>query len=373
MRIDNMHRAFQSRFHGALTFGNNHIEKLRERSQMEEVMSVMREADAIENLHKKYGIPLPKVYNLYTAGFNKPDEAVILGVYGDKAFKKFPKPDIYGHDGTVSNDGDLLFLNGRAHPNEHVGDAYAAMIVAHPLQVLKELARRQRAQGVDPLFILTYLTGVREGGKMKPGDLGLIIDDAELTNIVHPGHGPRSILDQYFGSHFQPKAGRNKVEAKTFADFAKEYGYKNIFPVAGVGTPGTTEYQGYLEIGLLDVAFAKAKDDNLGILAEQIFGQGGKEKLSLLFGMGITSELATLRQTLPGEDDFRVLAFGLATDLVGGDQSLVIDHNAVVEAAFASGEQHRNMLLKYGRSDAKMSLAVKDFSIKAKFKEQKKF
>ncbi|MEK7109594.1 MAG: hypothetical protein AAB876_00060, partial [Patescibacteria group bacterium] len=156
------------------------------------------------------------------------------------------------------------------------------------------------------------------------------------------------------------------------ADFAKEYGYKNIFPVAGVGTPGTTEYQGYVEIGLLDTAFEKAKE-NLGILAEEIFGEKGKEKLSLLFGMGITSELATLRQTFPGEDDFRVLAFGLATDLVGGAQSLVIDHNEVVTAAFANGEKHRNMLLKYGRSDAKMSLPTKDYSIKAKFKEQKKF
>ena len=372
MQMDNIQRALQSKFHGALTFGNSHIEKLRERSQMEEVTSVMAEADAIENLHKKYGMPLPKVYNLFTAGFNRPDEAVIMGVYGDKTFKKFPKPDIYGHDGTVSKDGDLLFLNGRAHPNEYAGDEYAAIVVAHPLQVLKELTRRQRAQGVDPLFILTYLTGVREGHAMKPGDLGLIIDDAELTNIVHPGHGPRSILDQYFGAHFQPKAGRNKEEAKTFVDFTKEYGYKNVFPVVGVGTPGTTEYQGYLEIGLLDTAFEKAKE-NLQILAEQIFGPKGKEKLSLLFGMGITSELATLRQTLPGEDDFRVLAFGLATDLVGGNQSLVIDHNTVVEAAFVSGKEHRDMLLKYGRSDAKMTLTTKDFSIKAKFKEQKKF
>lgn len=371
MQIENALRAFQAKFHGAFAIGNPHKEKLRERMQMEEVMSVMKEVDAIENLHKKLGIPLPKVYNLYTAGFNKPDEAVIIGVYGDKTFKKFPKPDIYGHDGTVSNDGELLFLNGRAHPNERAGDEYAAMVVAHPLQVLKELARRQRAQ-VDPLFILTYLTGVREGHPMKPGDLGLIIDDAELTNIVHPGHGPRSVLDQYFGAHFQPKAGRNKEEAKTFADFAKEYGYKNIFPVAGVGTPGTTEYQSYFEIGLIDVAFEKAKE-NLGILAEGIFGEKGKEKLSLLFGMGITSELATLRQTFPGEDDFRVLAFGLATDLVGGAQSLVINHNEVVAAAFANGEKHRDMLLKYGKSDAKMSLSVKDFSIRKKFQEQKKF
>lgn len=372
MQIENALRALQAKFHGAFSTGNLHKEKLRERMQMEEVMSVMKEADAIENLHKKHGILLPKVYNLFTAGFNRPEQAVILGVYGDNTFKKFPKPDIYGHEGTVSEDGSLLFLNGRAHPNEHAGDEYAAMVVAHPLQVLKELARRQRTQGVDPLFILTYLTGVREGHAMEPGDLGLIIDDAELTNIVHPGHGPRSILDQYFGAHFQPKAGRNQEEAKTFAEFAKEYGYKNVFPVAAVGTPGTTEYQSYFEIGLLDSAFEKAKE-NLGMLAEKIFGEKGKDKLSLLFGMGITSELATLRQTLPGEEDFRVLPFGLATDLVGGAQSLVIDHNEVVAAAFANGEKHRDMLLKYGRSDAKMSLQTKDFSIKAKFKEQKKF
>ncbi len=343
------------------------LQEQRSQRQMLEVASVMHGADAIEARYSKLGIPLPSVINLFTAGFDKPENAVIVGVCGDETFADFPRPDIYGHAGTISAIGDTTFMNGRAHPNEWAGQDDAAMIIAHPLQVWKEIARRQRAIGIDPLFVFTYLVGTREGHAIKPGDVGLILDDMELTNVVHPGHGARGILDEYFGPHFQPKAGRasNLEMAKLYADFARNEGYINMFPAAVCGTPGTTEYQSFLEVGLLDQAFAQAQAANLGEITQQVFGS--LENLSLLYGMGVTAELATMRQTFEGEPDFKVLALGLATDSVGGRQSLVVDHSAVVAAAFAAGEEHKKKLLKFENGYVSHLLQpLPDFSIRAK-------
>lgn len=324
----------------------NELQEKRTQRQMIEVASVMHGADAIEAQYAHLGLPLPSIINVFTAGFNKPDNAVQVGVCGDETFIDFPQPDILGHAGTISAVEDTTYINGRAHPNEWVGHEDAAMIVAHPLQVWKEIARRQRTKGIDPLFVFTYLVGTREGHALKPGDVGLILDDMELTNVVHPGHGPRGILDEYFGPHFQPKAGRSSHLniAKQYADFARENGYVNIFPAAVCGTPGTTEYQSSLEVGLLDQAFAQ-QTANLGETAAQVFGT--PDNLSLLYGMGVTAELATMRQTFEGEPDFKVLALGLATDSVGGSQSLVIDHPSVVAAAFRAGEEHKKKLLQF--------------------------
>ncbi len=343
----------------------------RQNRQMREVAAITQGADAIETHYSRLGIPLPNTVHLFTAGFNSPEGAQIIGACGDEVFAGFPPPDIYGHAGTISALGDKTFMNGRAHPNEWTGYEDGPMIVARPLQTWKEIARRQRARGFDPLFVLTYLVGVREDSSLKPGDVGLIIDDTELSNTVHPGHGPRGILDTYTGSHFQPKAGRasNLELAKRYSQFALDNGYGNMYPAAACGTPGTTEYQSFLEVGLLDAALEKARAGNLGIVAKQVFGDAGPEKLSLLYDMGITAELATMRQTFEGEEDFKVLALGLATDAVGGEQSLVVDHNAVVGAAFAAGAAHRDMLLRFGDSyDPRLPRPMPDFSIQGKLK-----
>jgi len=355
-----------SRLHG--------LSEQRRQKQLQEVASVTREADAIEHFYFSQNLLLPKVINIFTAGFDKPEKAVQIGTYGDDVFTGFPPPDIEGHAGTVSVvDGEITILNGRAHPNEWAGCEDAPLIVSHPLQVWKEIARRQRTyHGIDPLFVLTYLVGVREGHILRPGDVGLIIDDTELTNVVHPGHGPRSIADAFFGSHFQPKAGRssNLEIAKMYADFAKKNKYNNLYPAAVCGTPGTTEYQGYLEVGLLDGAFNEAQNRALGKMAQETFGEEAANSLSLLFGMGVTAELATMRQTFPDEPDFRVLALGLATDSVGGDQSLTIDHGAVVNAAFAAGKNHSDKLLQFEHGfNAQVSKPFQDFSIKSKIRD----
>lgn len=362
-----IHQLAQEQASSPTRLGLNELEAKRSQRQMLEVASVLHGADAIETRYAQLGIPLPKVINLFTAGFSRPEEATVVGVCGDEVFVNFPQPDIYGHEGTISALGDKTFSNGRAHPNEWAGQEDAAMITAHPLQVWKEIARRQRAKGIDPLFVFTYLTGVREGQALQPGDVGLILDDTELTNVVHPGHGARGILDEYFGPHFQPKAGRasNLDVAKQYADFANREGYGNIYPAAVCGTPGTTEYQSFLEVGLLDSAFAQVSGANLGEIARATFGT--QDGLSLLYGMGVTAELATMRQTFEGEPDFKVLALGLATDLVGGSQSLVVDHPAVVAAAFAAGEKHKQKLLQFeDQYNPRLVQPIRDFSIRAK-------
>ena len=346
------------------------IEQRRTRQSIE-IASVVGEANIIEEFYNSQNIPFPKIINLFTAGFNKPETAKQIGTYGDDNFINFPPPDISGHPGTVSVDEDITFLNGRAHPYEWVGNENASTIISHPLQVWKEIARRQRARGIDPLFVFTYLVGVREGQVLKPGDVGLILDDTELTNIVHPGHGAREILDEHFGSRFQPKAGRstNMEVAKAYVDFARKIGYKNLFPTVVCGTPGTTEYQSFFEVALLDAAFNNLKDSGLSNAVINTFSKEALGKLSLLYGMGVTAELATMRQTFPKEPDFRVLALGLATDSVGGSQSLVIDHEAVVKAALAAGEEHRDRLLQFEKKfDARLLQPIQDFSIQSKIK-----
>ena len=114
------------------------------------------------------------------------------------------------------------------------------------------MQRRQRAdQGIDPPIILTYVTGVVVGHKMKPGDAGIIVSDSEQTNVMHPGFGPVALLDQYLGPHFEPKLGRSATVAlaQKFTALARD---RNIplFPVSVCGTPGTPEFQNDEEVAM---------------------------------------------------------------------------------------------------------------------------
>lgn len=341
--------------------------------QKRELASIMHDADAIEKFFLSRNTPLPVLYNLCTIGFDSPKEAEQIGKYGKGMFHNFVPPEIPGHEGTVSYHDGMLFFNGRAHPNEWAGNEKGPMIVSHQLNVIKELIRRQRTKdGVDPLVVLTYVVGVREGHPLQPGDLGMILDDTEMTNIIHPGFGARALLDQHEGSHFQAKAGRssNFEVAKAFADYAKENSYNRVFPAVAAGTPGTTEFQSYLEVALLDEAFERVRQGNLKKLVDDVFGEGGAERLSLLFDMGITSELATMRQKNKGEKEFNYIAFGLGTDLVGGVQSMSIDHDAVFDKAVKEGEYHRDHIMNFARRfSTKLPQKLPDYSLRANFKK----
>jgi hypothetical protein len=361
-------------------------QKERETVQALEVISVKIAADAIEELLTEKGFSRPAIYSILTAGMDVPEEAVLLGKYGEggSAFASFPKTDIYGHAGEVyslkiAGERTMLIMKGRAHPYEWSKDPYGDMVVAHPLQVMKEISRRQRTDdGEDPIFILTYLTGVREGQNMRPGDLGVILDDTPGDNDSHPGQGPRAILDEFFGERFQPKDNRASTItlAESFVQFAESKDIK-IFPVAAIGTPGTTEFQSSLEATLYDDAFQKALEEgNFGQTVRKI---AKEDDAAQLFCMGVTEELATLRQTLsskdnkePKEADFKVMALGLATDAVGGAQSTEINHGEVVTAAFVQGKMYRDLIMEFVNSPKlasmiKMKESMPDYSIRTRF------
>ncbi len=344
--------------------------KVRERLnfQKKELKSIVSDADAIEKYFKKRNLPLPFLYNLCTIGLTPPEGTEQIGKYGEGIFYGFAPTEIKGHEGTVSYEDGMLFFNGRAHPNEWAGDAVGPMIVAHQLNVIKELIRRQRAwDGVDPLVVLTYVVGVREGHPMKPGDLGLVMDDAELTNINHPGHGARDVLNEKEGPHFQAKAGRssNLQVAKEFVEYAQDTSYDRLYPVITVGTPGTTEYQGYMEVGSLDNDFDRTRQGNIQYDVREVFGETGMDKLSLTLDMGITAELATMRQKHNDEKEFNYIAFVLGTDPVGGEKSKNIDHDQVHDMAVAEGPFHRGHIIEFARRfNPRLSQKLSDYSIK---------
>lgn len=344
--------------------------KVRERLryQKSELASILRDADAIDAYFAKRKLPLPLLYNLCTIGLTPPEQTEQIGKYGEGIFYGFTPPEIKGHEGTVSYEDGKLYFNGRAHPNEWAGDEMGSMIVAHQLNVIKELIRRQRArEGVDPLVALTYVVGVREGHPMQPGDLALIMDDMELTNINHPGHGARGLLNAKVAPHFQAKAGRanNPAVAQEFVRYANDVGYQNIFPSITVGTPGTTEYQGHMEVASLDNDFDRAKIGNIQEDIMEVFGEGGMDRLSLTFDMGITAELAVMRQKFNDEKEFNFIAFGLATDPVGGKKSKDIDHDQVHAMALEKGPFHRGHITEFARRfNSSLPQKLPDYSIR---------
>jgi hypothetical protein len=91
-----------------------------------------------------------------------------------------------------------------------------------------------------------------------------------------------------------------------------------MYPAAACGTPGTTEYQSFLRSASWTRLLRKRAPGILGIVAKQVFGDAGPEKAGRFFTTWeVTAELATMRQTFEGEEDFKVLALGLC-DRCGG-------------------------------------------------------
>lgn len=340
--------------------------------QITELYNINRTADRIEELFRRKNLPLPKVYALHTAGLPPPFKGDILGNYAeDQPFELLPPTDILGHEGLVkvseiSPGSTYLSFEGRAHPYEWQGSPAGMLIVARQLNIIKELIRRQREKGENPVVILSYLSGVMEGSPLKPGDLGVIIDDSNLGPTFHPGFGPHSVLEKFLGSRFQNKAGRNNLTlAGEFCKLAQSKGI-HAGSATIVGTPGETEYQSFFEMELAQASMRLAKKMGLDDLAgavyprrkpadwmRYIFTRSLREP-SLLFGMGNTFELATMRQiqvrTNPEntenpyiESDIPVLPIALITDSVGkGSQK--VSHEKIVAEAFATASRNAELL-----------------------------
>lgn len=355
------------------------LERSRLGAQALETLYIGYEASEIHNLIEKRGFKQPSAYGIFTLGFDPPKDAVYLGSYGKPPFEGFPKTAIKGHAGDVfiapvgENGETMLILKGRAHPNEWENERFGGIMCAHPLRVIKEMVRRQRVdEHVNPPIVLTYVTGVTEGYKAQPGDLSVIIDDVEFANVLHPGYGPREILDEMDGEKFQPKAGRgtNPNLGKLLVEIAKAKGI-STYPVAACGTGGQTEYQAFCDVPVFQEAFEKAKQlKGLKTLAEEIYGPQGVDLLAPLWDMGITFELATTRQTKKKERPFSVLALALPTDLVGGEQSLYVNHDLVAKQALKPKIRRRNtdLIMTFAREVVKNAeykhRGRKDFSIR---------
>ncbi len=354
----------------------------RERAGIQAIEAKIIDDDAtsIQQLITREGYKQPSIYAVYTVGFKPPENSREIGQYGISPFDGFPSPAIKGHTGKVhivpiGNEGEtMLIFAGRGHPNEWTGERWGNIVVAHPLRVVKELIRRQRVgQGINPAVLLSYVTGVTQGYKMKPGDIGIILDDTTLDNILHPSFGPVDILDPLIGEHFQPKAGRSSdvLLAKLLRQTAQQNGVKT-FPVAVCGTPGLAEYQSFGEVPIFRRAFEEAKRDRgLSSIAKSVYGFWGPSLMAPLWDMGITFEEATMRQLRKGERPFSVLAITLPTDLVGGIQSLTINHDLVVESALATAPRNSALMIDLAEGILKSPILTHtdrtDFSVRREF------
>jgi len=354
------------------------VARERARVQALEILNISQDADDLEGLFREKNLPLPSAYAVFTTGHVPGENAIKLGTLGENIFQNFPSPETKGHQGEVYAlpfaDGlSMLGFFGRAHPNEYFGHPYGAIIVAHQLRVVKELIRRERADlGIDPPVFLSYLAGAAEGHALHIGRTGLILSDTEKTNVLHPGHGPAVLLDEFLGTHFQGKFESTSDETlgRIFVDKIHENGLV-IQPVAVAGTPGTTEFQNPEETLEWKKTVEMGREYATGRYAETIFGQGSRHFLTAAFGMGITFEQATLRQRfLPEEIPVKKIGMLIITDIVGIKGSKDVAHQSNIEAAVRSAPLYQTPLLQalseYVNTSEFNIGKQKDYSIRAK-------
>lgn len=341
--------------------------------QGREILNVSLAADAIEEELQRHQVDLPSVIAVFTGGFKSGKESQLIGVMGEGAFSGLFKPDIHGHPGEVyladlGQNQTGLVIKGRVHPYEFSHEPHANMLFAHNSRVYQELARRNRARGRETSLILTFLTGVDVEAKLPAGEIAVVVDEAELANDVHPGLGPHGLFDIHFGLRWQAKAGRavDPALAREFLALAQAADIK-VRPAISFGTPGRTEFESTAETGLIRAGFREAR--KMKLLAEIVkpmFGRRGLRQTALFYDMGITAELAVFRQVKPGELDIPVLPLVLATDTVGGRQSLTIDHLKVIEEANAQAGEYSPIVMDLAaRVAGKQAREQSDFSVRA--------
>lgn len=321
---------------------------------------------------------MPTGYAILTSGFEPPPQSIPIGKFSEGVFVGFPRPDAVGHEGGVhaipiNEEGDyILAMTGRPHPTEWIGERFAHMITSHPLRVMKEMARRHRVEyGKDPFFFLTYLSGASENYGMVPGDAAIALSDNEYANVVHPGFGPVALLEQYLGPHFQAKMGRSSdvYLAQKFAQKAKE---RNVPLFAGsiVGTPGVPEFETDEENIIWSRTVDEARNKYTGKIARQVFGEKGEGKLVPIHVMGVSAELANMRQKFKNEPEFRKVVLCLATDPVGAG-SVDTDHDTNWNTAMREAPKYMDLILEVSREAAASpyydeSLRIENFSLKNK-------
>ena len=190
-------------------------------AQVNELYLIRRIADQIEGEFRKRNMPLPTVYGLHTGKIPNPfPNAEVIGRYAeDKPLEFIPATDIFGHSGEVSvsmiddKHSYMAWLGRGEHTYEWLRHRYGDIVASRKMNVIKELIRRQREEGKNPVIINTQLAGTAEGSPIGPGDLGIIVEDFEEGPNLLPGIGHNAFFDKFLGSRFQPKWGRSLNEA----------------------------------------------------------------------------------------------------------------------------------------------------------------
>ncbi len=330
----------------------NFQDEIKTAAQLQELHLVRETADLIEADFNNRGIALPNVFVVYTAGFEAPNDATEIAPYGTGPLQNLLHADIGGHMGVagalkIDNTHTAMIFNGRAHAYSGVGDKFGEMLYGRPLNVIKELMRRQRERGKQCAVILTYLTGADETTELQKGDIGVAVSYTERAGgrgVLAAGAGPHDIWDKVEGIRFQPKLrrGSDTVLAKKLKWFADIFAIK-VGAVAAVGTADTPKFQDPMDQADGQVLFERARA-KLDTLAVETLGEGSKA--SLLFDMAVAFDvnmlrMLQLREQLDGhekygEQEFPLLILGLPTDIVGVE-SEDVGHDAVVEEAKKHG------------------------------------
>lgn len=325
------------------------ISRERARVQGLEIINISEDADNLESALKKNELPPPSAFAVFTAGHFPPEGSVKIGELGNELFHNFPAPETEGHKGEVHmipfGDGYyMLGFFGRAHPNEYFGERFGAILVAHQLRVIKEMIKRERTDlGIDPPVFMSYLTGAVEGHHLAPGEAGLILSDTEKTNGLHPGHGPTSVLAKHLGEHFQEKFNSTTDEniGKLFAQECEKINLP-LQPVALAGTVSATEFENAEEIRDWKDNVEKTRFEATGDYAEAIFGNGYRDFVTAVFGMGVTFEPATLRQHFIGKElPFKKFLLAVITDTAGVKGSKNVSHKNNIEVALETSPKYQ--------------------------------
>lgn len=342
-----------------------------------EIMNISQDADALLGEFKHKHLPPPSAFGVFTTGHVAGENAIKIGELGKGLFQNYAGPETKGHKGEVymipfGNNHYMLGFFGRAHPNEYFGNEYGPIIVAHQLRVVKELIRIERAElGIDPPIFMSYLAGASEGHFLQKGQAGIILSDTEFSNIIHPGHGPVAILDEYIGNHFQSKyIPTSDLElSKFFIDKSSKEGLV-VKPVAAAGTFGTPEFQNPEEYDMWKFWVERSRSGQTGEWAKELF-LNGNEELTAAFDMGITFEQAVLRQRfLPYEVPVKKIAVILTSDIVGETGSTKVSHIGNVAEAEETAPKFQNALFsalkKYVESKNFFLRNYPNYSIRAK-------
>ena len=341
-----------------------------------EIANIYLDADELETSFSEKGLPMPSAFGVFTTGHTPGENAVRLGELGQGIFHNNVAPETKGHHGEVyavpiDDEHWMLGFFGRVHPNEYFGHSYGAILVARQLRVVKELIRRERADlGIDPPVFTDYLAGASEGHSLKVGEAGLILSDSEFTNVLHPGHGPVAILDEFLGSHFQSKFAptSDNILSKFFLDAAGADGMK-VKPVAVAGTLGTPEFQNPEEFDMWRQFVEKARSGQTGKWADELFVAGNLD-LTAAYGMGITFEQAVLRQKFADEHPIKTIALVIVSDIVGETGSQSVSHTSNMGIAQEAAPLYQSALMTalyyYFQSPNYQSADRTDHSIRSK-------